>query len=265
MRELALCLVGITMLGVSSAQAAPPTLDANALTGAQAFFSELAEDLRAALANTDGGRQRLLQRARVPADLGREIDALGTLAREAAGMTGVRINTFTLLATTWFGILPLKQVEYHFIVVPERIRLLRTLVRDGSMSPFGRVRSLGWTGPTADAFRTIGSQLTRMMTDGDCRALPRIGAKDHPHLLPKGQKARQNTLAVFKRFRKSILRDCKALTSLPHHKTTVRLGELRGSVKTEGARNVPFQVTMTHAEDGALQLFHLQGSSPKRR
>lgn len=265
MRELAVCIVASAMLISSSAQAAPQSLDADAVAGAQSFFAELAEDIKAAVAKAEGGRQRLLARARVPEDLGREIDALSKLAREAAGMTGIRFNTFTLSATTWFGILPLKQIDYHFIVVPDRIRLLRSVVRDASMRPFSRVRSLGWSGPAAEAFRTIGSQVTRMMTEGACRALPRIGAVDHPALLPKKHKSRQNTLAVFKRFRKSILRDCKALTSLPHHRTTVRLGELRGSVKTEGARNVPFRVTITYAEDGSLQLFHLQGSAPKER
>lgn len=243
--------------------AAPPALDAKAMVQVRAFFTELESDLQAAVAKTDGGRQRLLKRARVPADLGREIDTLSTLAREAAGLKSVGINSVVLTATTWFGILPVKQIDYHLIVVPERMRLLRTVVRDASLRPFGRVQSNRWKGEQADGFRAIGAEMARAMTDGNCKALPRIGAADHPYLLPKSAKSRRNTLAVFKRFRASIIRDCKALTGLPHHTTTVRIGEVRGSLRTEGAYNVPIKLTFSYADDGSLDLFRLQGTPPK--
>jgi hypothetical protein len=265
MRALGTILLGSALLCTSTVHAAPSPLDAKALVGVRAFFTDLEVDIHAAVANLEGGRQRLLKRARVPADLGREIDTLTTLAREAAGLKKVRINSVVLSATTWFGILPIKQIDYHLIVVPDRVRLLRTVVRDASLRPFGRVQSNLWKGEQADGFRAIGAQMTRAMTDGNCKALPRIGAVDHPFLLPKSAKSRRNTLEVFKRFRASIKRDCKSLTSLPHHTTTVRIGELRGSMRTEGAYNVPLKMTFSYADDGTLQLFRLQGTPPKGR
>jgi hypothetical protein len=265
MRAFGTSLLGCALLYTATSYAAPPTLDAKAMVGVRAFFNELETDLQAAVANTEGGRQRLLKRARVPADLGREIDTLSTLAREAAGLKNVRINSVVLTATTWFGILPLKQIDYHLIVVPDRVRLLRTVLRDASQRPFGRVQSNRWRGEQADGFRAIAAQMTRAMTDGNCKTLPRIGAADHPFLLPKSAKSRRNTLEVFKRFRASIIRDCKALTALPHHTTTVRIGEVRGSMRTEGAYNVPLKVTFSYADDGALKLFRLRGTPPKSR
>jgi len=265
MKAMRISLLGAALLCASTAHAAPAELDAKAMTQVRAFFTELETDIHAAVTNAEGGRQKLLKRARVPEDLGREIDNLSQLAREAAGLESVHINSVVLSATTWFGILPLKQIDYHFVVVPDRVRLLRTVVRDASLRPFGRVQSNLWTGAQAEGFRAIGAQMSRMMTDGDCSSLPRIGAVDHPYLLPKRAKSRRNTLEVFKRFRASIKRDCKALKGLPHHTTTVRIGELRGSMRTEGAYNVPLKVTFSYADDGTLKLFRLQGTPPKGR
>jgi hypothetical protein len=45
----------------------------------------------------------------------------------------------------------------------------------------------------------------------------------------------------------------------------VRIGEVRGSMRTEGAYNVPLKVTFSYADDGALKLFRLRGTPPKSR
>jgi hypothetical protein len=45
----------------------------------------------------------------------------------------------------------------------------------------------------------------------------------------------------------------------------VRIGEVRGSLRTEGAYNVPLKMTFSYSDDGTLKLFRLQGTPPKPR
>jgi hypothetical protein len=257
--------LGLALLFATPAAAAPGGLDAQAVKAARSFLGGLATDLQAAAAGADGAREQLLSRGRLEDALGRELDQLVKLTREAGGLTSVRFNTFALHATVWFGVVPLKEVELHMLMAPDRMRLLRTVVRDTRLRVFGRPPATTWTGDGAKAFGALANQMVRAMTDGDCKALPRIRPADHKAFMPTKRKARKNTLSVFERFGKMIDQGCEALDKVPHHVTTWRFGEVGGTVTTEGASSVAFKMSLSHDAEGAPQIFHLRAIPPAKR
>ena len=265
MTRFMLGVLGSALLLVApTTGAAPSKLDADALKATRGFLSTLAKDLQDTLTSSEGAKERLLERGKLPEDLAREMSELTRLAREAGGATAARFNSFTLHGTVWFGPVPLREVELHMVVTPDRVRLMRAVVRPTRMRVFGHPTPIVWTDPPAQAFGALTRQMIAAMTGGDCDALPRILPGDHKALLPAKSKARANTLAVFDRFDRMVDQACEALDKVPHHATTWRFGELGGVVVTEGARNVPFKLTMTHDGQGAPKIFHLRGSPPRR-
>ena len=257
--------LGLALLFATPATAAPAELDAEAVKAARGFLGSLAADIQGATAGTEGARERLLKRGRLEDALGREVDQLAKLAREAGGLKSMHFNTFVLHATVWFGVVPLKEVELHMIMAPDRLRLMRTVVRDTRLRIFGRPAATTWTGDGPKSFGALANQMVRAMTDGECEALPRIRPADHKAFMPAKRKARKNTLSVFERFGKMIDEGCEALNKVPHHVITWRFGELGGTVRTEGSSSVAFKLTLSHDAKGAPQIFHLRAIPPAKR
>jgi hypothetical protein len=106
--------------------------------------------------------------------------------------------------------------------------------------------------------------MVRMMTDGDCEALPRVRPADHAAFMPAKGKARKHTLAVFERFAKATTRHCEGLHKTPNHLITWRFGQLGGSVATQGAKPVAFKLSLTPSSEGAPEIFHLRGIPPRK-
>ena len=256
--------LALAMLLTPPVSAAPTALDPTAVTTVRTFLKGLASDIQGAVSGADGARERLLKRGRLTQALGREIDQVTTYAREAGGMTSVLFNTVELKGTVWFGIVPLKEVELHLVLAPDRVRLLRSVVRDTRLRVFGRPPATTWTDEGDKAFGAIATQLIRTMTDGGCDALPQVGPKDHKALLPKKRKARKNTLATLSRFATMNAQSCEALSGVPNQRVTWRFGELGGTVRTEGEAGVPFKVTLTHDGEGTPMVFHLRARPPAR-
>jgi len=259
-------LIGITTALLLSlpTSASAGELDAEAVKTARAFLAGLAGDIKAATAGEEGGRESLLKRGRLKVELGREIDRLVELTRAAGGLEGVRFNTFEVIATVWFGVVPLKEVELHMILSPDKMRLLRTVARDTRHRVFGRPKAVKWTGDGATAFGKLADQMVRAMTDGACETLPRIGPKDRKDFMPAKRKARKHTRSVLDRFDKMIERQCEALDKMPNHVITWQFGELGGSVATDGEKPVPFKLSLTPDAEGAPQIFHLRGIPPRK-
>ena len=101
------------------------------------------------------------------------------------------------------------------------------------------------------------------MTQGRCADLPRLKSEDHGSFLPKGNKARTQTRKIFKRFDAQIVEDCEALSVVPHHTTTMHLGELKGSIRTDGEHNVQLTIPLIHAPEGDVKILNLRSKLPK--
>lgn len=264
MRRLQIGIACVLLLA-APAEGSASEVDAEAVKMTRSFLAGLAGDIKGAVDGVDGGRERLLQRGRLKASLGREIDRMNELVRQAGDPEAVRFATFVIHATVWFGVLPLKEIELHMIMAADKVRLLRTAVRDTRRRVFGRPSATEWRGEGATAIGQITTQMVRAMTDGKCDALPRIGPEDHEAFLPPKGKARTHTLDVFGRFDKTIQRHCETLHKTPNHRVTWRFGELGGSIVTLGAKPVPFKLTMAADPEGAPQITHLRAIPPRKR
>lgn len=235
----------------------PVTLDATATEAVRSFLQGLEAELTAVARDGEGARQKVLERALLPSYFEPEVDAWAKSARELGKLERVRLTGVEVQAISWYGVLPISEVELFFWISKEHARLLRMQVRDGALRVFGNDSTPAWRGLPAESFGALADQVVRVARDGGCEALPVVQEADYAVVLPPKRMAAAQTRGYLERFVAELAKSCATLVGRPHHRTTWRLGDVAGVVEGKSGGKRSFRISLGHGPDQTIRLIHL--------
>ncbi|MCB9730351.1 MAG: hypothetical protein H6744_03465 [Deltaproteobacteria bacterium] len=247
--------------GLSSSRAAGPAspepvpLQRDAAKALIDWLDRVASNLTGALRSETPPQAELLALAR---DRGQLIGDVVTIrqtlpqkkrARPEAHFTGV-----TVVATAWFGIVPVARAELMLWVGKGELRLLR--LRPGTVERRAFVVRRGpeRTDAAGKALTALVQQIMGEAAAGRCDRLPVLTVADVRAASPDHNLPPEGTRALIARFAAEARATCESLRGTPFQRASLDAPELTGAITAGREPARPFSLSLATTAEGELRL-----------
>lgn len=249
------CLTSLPARAADAPAAAPLEFEAEAHKGVVAWLKDVATDLSGALRRDTPAQASLLARAR---DRGELMSAVLAIRKDLPEKKGAkpyaRFTAVTVVATAWFGILPVGRAELMLWIGNGELRLLRFRRQPVPMRAFvERFGPRRQEGPSK-ALDTIVNQVLTAAAAGRCDALPLPSVADLRRATPNRSMPPQATRDAMERFAAEARGTCEAMAGMPVQRGSYALTELAGVIGVGTAPGRPFSLSLANSPEGALLL-----------
>ncbi|MEZ4267287.1 MAG: hypothetical protein R3F39_12985 [Myxococcota bacterium] len=252
---LCACLFTVSARAAQPAASTAVPLERDAVSALTSWLSDVAGHLSGALKRDTPSQAALLALAR---DRGELISSVVEIRQGLPTKKGAEPRTHftgvTVVATAWFGIVPVARAELMLWVAKGELRVLRFRRQTAPMRAFLERR-----GPTREdapgkALATLVDQVLAASTSGRCDTLPLLSVADVRAASPNHSLPPQSTREVMERFAAEAKATCESLAGTPFHRGSYGVIELSGVLAMGKERGRPFNLTLTTSTEGALQL-----------
>lgn len=252
---LCACVLATPAHAATPAAAVATPLEADAVRAWTGWLSELATHLTGALKRETPAQAALLEMARDRGELVTDLLAIRQdLPKKKGAEPHAHFTSVTVVATAWFGIVPVARAELVFWVAKGELRLLRLRPQEVPMRAF-----VERPGPTRSdaAGKALGSLVDQVMkaaATGQCETLPLLTVADVRKASPDHSLPPQSTRSVMERFAAEARATCESLSGTPFHRASYGAIELSAVVAVGKDRGRPFGLSLVTTAAGTLQL-----------
>lgn len=236
-----------------SATAAP--LEREAVRAWTDWLTDLAAHLTGSLKSDTPSQAALLGLARDRGELVTDLVAIRQeLPKKKGAEPHAHFTGVTVVATAWFGILPVARVEMMLWVAKGEIRLLRLRPQKVPMRAFVERRGPARSDIAGKALAALVDQVMKAAATGQCASLPLLTVPDVRKASPNHSLPPQSTRDVMDRFAAEARATCESLSGTPFHRASYGAIELSGVMAVGKDRGRPFSLSLVTTAEGTLQL-----------
>ncbi len=249
------CLLATSARAAAPGAAAPVPLDSDAERAWTDWLGELAAHLTGSLKSDTPSQAALLALARDRGALVTDLVAIRQNLPEKKGAAPhAHFTGVTVVATAWFGIVPVARAEMMLWVAKGELRLLRLRPREVPIRAFIERRGPARSDAAGKALGALVDQVMKAAAAGQCETLPLLTVADVRRVSPNHSLPPQSTRDAMDRFAAEARATCESLKGTPFHRASYGTIELSGVMAVGKDRGRPFSLSLVTTAEGTLRL-----------